>query len=209
MNRRINPNTLGWLLFAGLLVAIGYLVVNLTRTRTQMLQSIEHAEASNVYISKDGAYSPIDLETQIREADTIAIAKVQTIGHARWNTQNGKAPDQATVQQLIREGKEIPFIYREVIVLAEKYMKNPQPNEALQIAILGGEVDGTIFDSNGPFEPEIGMTVVLFLTEENSPSPVKWGIYAAYVVESDIAYSMWDNRQILLQDLLDQIVNSL
>jgi hypothetical protein len=160
-------------------------------------------DTSSVEIWASGFFVPQPIEVRVDQADSIALVTVETVGTARWNTKDGKAPSQP-IQELIQSGVN-PVIFRPVTLRVESYLKNPQLEFTLTIHQLGGEVDGVRLLAPEGIEFQEGTQAVVFLSRQQSPSPVAWDLYTAYVINGDTAYSKWDERSLSVNELLQAI----
>ncbi|HKY55669.1 MAG TPA: hypothetical protein VJM08_15235, partial [Anaerolineales bacterium] len=154
-------------------------------------------------ILASGFIVPEPVDVRVAQADSVALVTIETVGAARWNTADGKAPSQP-IQELIQLGMN-PVIFRPVMLRVEQYLKNPQPEITLTIHQVGGEIDGIRLLAPEGIEFQEGTQAIVFLSRQQSPSPVAWDLYTAYVIDGDTAYSKWDERSLSVNELLQAI----
>jgi len=178
-------------------VAIGlyFLQPTLNEEKVHETQSFE--------ILVSGFIVPEPVDVRVAQADSVALVTVETVGAARWNTLDGKAPSQP-IQELIQLRMN-PVIFRPVTLRVERYLKNPQPELTLTIHQVGGEVDGISVHAPEGIEFQEGTQAIVFLSRQDAPSPVKWDLYSVYMIDGDTAYSKWDERSLSVNDLLQAI----
>lgn len=160
-------------------------------------------DTSSVEIWASGFIVPEPVDVRVKQADSIALVTVETVGKASWNTKDGKAPSQP-IQELIQSGVN-PVIFRPVTLRVESYLKNPQPEFTLTIHQLGGEVDGIRLLAPEGIEFQEGTQAIVFLSRQQSLSPVAWDFYTVYMIDGDTAYSKWDERSLSVNELLQAI----
>lgn len=50
-----------------------------------------------------------------------------------------------------------------------------------------------------------GTQAIVFLSRQQSPSPVAWDLYTAYEIDGDTAYSKWEEWSLSVNELLQAI----
>ncbi|WP_255334644.1 hypothetical protein [Methanosarcina sp. KYL-1] len=106
--------------------------------------------------------SPEDLANK---SYLILIGSVKEILPARWNTPDGKQPENAF------EGSGLnDVIYRDVVISVDQYFKNPLSSNEVIVRVLGGTVGNLTLDVEDEPSFESGEDVLLFLVEDTKPA---------------------------------------
>ncbi len=130
--------------------------------------AVEELNASDEpVVATEVSYELIYLspEELAKESDLILIGSVKEILPARWNTPDGKQPENAF------EGLDWnAVIYRDVVISVDEYLKNSLPSNEVVVRVLGGTVGnlGMDVEDEASFEP--GEDVLLYLVEDTSPA---------------------------------------
>ena len=106
--------------------------------------------------------SPEDLA---KKSNLILIGSVKEILPARWNTPDGKPPENAF------EGSGLnDVIYRDVVISVDQYLKNPLSSNEVVVRMLGGTVGNLTLDVEDEPSFEPGEDVLLYLVEDTKPA---------------------------------------
>jgi hypothetical protein len=96
-------------------------------------------------------------------SDTIITGTVKEILPSKWNSVDGKRPDE--------DVRFSPFnlIYTDIIISVDKYVKNPLSSKEIIVRVEGGTVgnDTLVTESEPAFQP--GEKVLLYLMKDDSP----------------------------------------
>ena len=123
---------------------------------------------------------------------TVVLVTVEETGEARWSTPSGKFEG---FEEIAAFGS---LIYTPTTLRIAEYIKG-SGEKTLQVAMIGGVVDGVTMDMQIPIT--VGDRAVLFLREAPSAyvGPI---VDNAYVIDGDGAYSDLDQKQLSVADLL-------
>ena len=71
----------------------------------------------------------LTIETATQAADTIVVGTVKKVGSPKWNSKDGKEPNDS-----------IKLILKPTTIEVDQYLKNPQKDKSLQVINVGGRI---------------------------------------------------------------------
>jgi len=97
------------------------------------------------------------------KSDTIVIGTVKEILPSKWNSVDGKKPSGKV------QFSPQTFIYTDVLINVDEYVKNPLSSKEIIVRVEGGTVgnDTLVTDSQPTFQP--GEKVLLYLIKGENP----------------------------------------
>jgi len=196
-DKKMNKKTLLFIaVFAGILALVGSYFWRDNRREPIAIT----AYASSVEMSLD------DL---IAKADLIVIGEFIAIHPSRWNTANGKLPDNATIESVSQERLRI---FTDANFQVAQYLKGDVQSPVVRIRTFGGQVGEDSMIVSGEPTYETGQTYLLFLfyntgaTADNDPGSY-YGTGSPYEITGGKAVSVKDEWT--LDDLIAYIEKSL
>jgi len=171
--------------------------------------SQENLKREPITITAYASEAKLSLDDLIGMADLIVIGDFVNFHPSRWNTPDGKLPDNATIETISRQRLSI-FSDSEFHIA--KYLKGDTQDPVIRIRTFGGQVgeDRMIISDEPTYET--GKTYVLFLfhdtgtTSEVAPGAY-YGTSSPYEVKDGKAISADDEW--VLDELIAYIQNSL
>lgn len=112
------------------------------------------------------AYSSMEeltLDELITKADLIVVGQAKTVYPSRWNTTNGKLPDDVTTKNLSTKN----IIFTDLNFLVSQNIKG-EFEESVLIRTFGGQVDQDIMIISPTESLETGQIYLLFLSRDNT-----------------------------------------
>jgi hypothetical protein len=94
---------------------------------------------------------------------SIVIGTVKEILPSRWNTIDGKRPDNTD------SFSPFCFIYTDTVISVDKYLKNPLSSEEVIVRVEGGTVGNDALTVNPVPSFKTGERVLLYLIKDDSP----------------------------------------
>lgn len=180
---------------AGFVIAVSGVVVLEVARSDEAGQVVADQEVTHVSLD---VYHPALGEDEhpsiwIDDHPLIVRATVRAVGDSVWTSKSGE------FEGIPTDPNTAPSIIATELVLdVSEYIKGSSAEE-LRVAARGGTVDGVVMDWLIPLEQ--GDQAVLFLSD---PHPSFGGpiVNNAYVFDGDIAYSEYDQKTLLVSDLL-------
>ncbi|MFZ2500230.1 hypothetical protein [Methanosarcina sp.] len=98
------------------------------------------------------------------DSDIIVIGTVKEILPSKWNTIDGEKPKKENTKP-----DQDSFIYTDIIISVDEYLKNPLSSKEVIVRTYGGKVgnDSIKFDLEAEFKPD--ERVLLYLSKDTSP----------------------------------------
>lgn len=185
-----------------LIILLGFLVLSIGCSGGR-------SQRDPITITVHASEAELSLDDLIKLADLIVIGEFDKSNPSKWSTADGKLPDNATIDQVSREGLSI---FTDWDFNVTDFIKGEALSPIISIRTFGGQVgEDRMIVSDAP-SYELGKTYLLFLFLETGPtSDVAPGAY--YGTSSP--YEIKDGKAILpddewlLEDLLAYIEKSL
>lgn len=113
-----------------------------------------------LYSKSSASLVPLNDTELSNDSDTIVIGTVKEIIPPKWNSGDGKRPvntDQFSLQS---------FIYTDITISVDKYLKNPSSSKEVTVRVDGGTVGNDTFEAD--YEPTFqpGEKVLLYLMKD-------------------------------------------
>ena len=163
-----------------------------------------------LFSGESASYEERSIDDLIYDADAVVIGKFVSAFPSKWNTPDGKLPDDVTIQTVHNRGL---YIYTEYLFEVEIFLKGEQPRPSVIIRTFGGQVGPDIMTIESKETYEIGQPYLLFLNydprlaEGDDLGPfLIYHAPAVYMISNGKATSWrdeWDERE-----LRDYIINS-
>lgn len=151
----------------------------------------------------------MSLDDLIERADLIVIGDFLNIHPSRWNTANGKLPDNATIELVSQQDLSI---FTDSNFQVAQYLKGDARSPIVRIRTFGGKVGNDSMIVSGEPVYEIGRTYLLFLyyntgATANIDPGSYYGSSAPYEITDGKAVSVKDEW--VLEELIAYIQKSL
>lgn len=138
-----------------------------------------------------GIMEKYGLEKLISMSDSIVIGTTLDVS-SKWNTPDGKKSTTA-------DSKD--FIYTDVDIKSEEYLKNPLGKEIVTVRVLGGTVGQDISDVEDQPSFKTGEKILIFLKEDTDPRTKDIGgkhLVVAGLIQGKIVIS--ENNDVTIGD---------
>lgn len=136
----------------------------------------------------------MSLDDLIERADLIVIGDFLNIHPSRWNTVNGKLPDNATIELVSQQDLSI---FTDSNFQVAQYIKGDVQSPVIRIRTMGGQVGEDSMIVSGQPVYEIGQTYLLFLYfNTGATADIDPGSYYG----SSILYKITDGKAISVKD---------
>lgn len=117
----------------------------------------------SLYCEASGLLAALDDEQLSNSSDIIVIGKVKEILPSKWNSIDGKRPDN------IHKFSIHNFIYADVVVSVDNYVKNASPSKEVTVRLDGGTVGNDTYIMSGEANLKLGEKVLLYLHKDTNP----------------------------------------
>ncbi|MGB9928667.1 MAG: hypothetical protein ACPK85_09720 [Methanosarcina sp.] len=116
-----------------------------------------------LYCEARGLLAALNDEQLNNYSDIIMIGTVKEILPSKWNSADGKRPGN------IKKFSIHNFIYTDVVVNVDRYLKNQLPSEVITVRLDGGTVGKDTFIMSGEANLKLGEKVLLYLQKDTNP----------------------------------------
>lgn len=154
----------------------------------------EEARQPFLLSSESGSYPEKSLDDLIYETDTVVVGHFTSTLPSRWNTPNGKLPEDInSIQEIYDQNL---YIYTEYVFEVKEFLKGNQPETKITIRTFGGRVGEDSMSTNKNLPPDSGKSYLLFLNHDprlangNGPGPFLMYDPATFII-SDGKASSW------------------
>ncbi len=165
--------------------------------------SKEEARQPFLLSSESGSYPEKSLDDLIYETDTIVVGHFTSTLPSRWNTPNGKLPEDInSIQEIYDQNL---YIYTEYVFEVKEFLKGGQPETTITIRTFGGRVGEDLMSTNNNLPPDFKKSYLLFLnydprlSQENDPGPFLMYDPATFILSAGKASSWlgeWDEEKL-------------
>lgn len=186
----------------GILIALSVLVIALVLSSIFFINKNRHPP---ITITSYASMVKMSLDDLASGADLIVIGEFTAIHPGRWNTPNGKLPENATLKTVSRQHL---IIFTDANFAIKQFLKGDANNPIARIRTFGGQVeqDRMIVSSEPSFTT--GKTYLLFLSQDTGSTSaidpgdylVLGGIQGTYEITGNKAVS--DGDEWILEDLI-------
>lgn len=120
----------------------------------------------------------LTLEEATQAADTIVVGTVKKVDSPKWNSKDGKEPDDS-----------VKLIIKPTTIEVDQYLKNPQKDKSLQVINVGGRIENETIIVENSIGFNEGEKIIAFLVKDRDPGDgIKYcDAIWKYKVENDIA----------------------